>query len=156
MIFEEFEPNYRELYRKFDDAIQCVYCFYSRNLKQICKVHHYYLALLFGLRLYVMGFVLMVFLIVHLKKKPYKDPVMNWLESSLLALLLILNALSIFNILEFYHIPEASNFVVARFFRSVKVIILLLPVPLFVVMKLIYRYHETIEQTINVKLVKSK
>ena len=92
-------------------------------------------------RLYVMAFVLMLSLIIHFINKPYKEPVMNWLESSLLTMLILLNAMSIFDSMQFYGIPETSDIIRLRnSFHVVKVMILILPAPLLLLYIIIHKY----------------
>ena len=80
------------------------------------------------LRLYAMGIVLMVFLILLIFKQPYKDNVMNWLDISLSSLLIILDVISISDTLQIYHIPMTGGRIkLDVFFQYLKIIILLLP-----------------------------
>lgn len=137
------EQNRKDILEKLQGSFKYEYWLSVQKLRNIILVIVFTFTDNIVQRLYVMGVVLLIFLIIHFKKKPFKEKVMNWLESSLQTMLIVLDVMSIFDTMQFYGIPETDDIIGLRtVFWVVKIFILILPLPLLGFYMFVFRCKE--------------
>lgn len=94
-------------------------------------------------RLYLLGFILFSSLALQSVTNPYKVAILNWLETSLLMLLLLLASINNFWAGQYYGIPVSeARENVATVLLLVETVVLVLPIPWTIALIAIFKKRE--------------
>ena len=94
------------------------------------------------LRLFAMGLVLLIYLVLLLLKHPYVDTVMNRLEVTLTTLLIFLDVICVIDSVQIYDIPQTYDMnQLLGILHVLRVIILILPFPMLFMYIVIDKYQ---------------